>query len=69
MKNKRKLDVQVWRESSLVLIVPLTGEARRWLVSHVVDALTFGNSYAVETRYAQPILSGMVEDGLRVATV
>jgi hypothetical protein len=68
-KKTKKYDAQVWQESSLVLIIPITANARRWLLAHVVDALTFGNTYAVETRYAQPILAGMAQDGLQVATV
>jgi hypothetical protein len=65
----KKYDAQVWQESSLVLIIPITGAARSWLLAHVVDALTLGNMYAVETRYAQPILAGMAQDGLSLATV
>ena len=68
-KKSAPCDVQVWQESSLVLIIPITSTARRWLVSHLVDALTFGNMFAVDSRYAPPILTGMSDDGLVIATV
>lgn len=59
------MDVRVENHGSVVLLRPLTDAATNWMEDHLpADAQRWGNAVVVEPRYAQPILDGMVADGL-----
>lgn len=58
-------DFQVRNDGSIVLLQPVTDAGREWCEVHLPeDCPTFGSSFAIETRYAGPILEGMDSDGL-----
>jgi hypothetical protein len=49
---------------TIVLIRPLTGDVKDWLVEHTNDeAQWFGNALVVEPRYVGDIVEGLVEQG------
>lgn len=61
-------DVTLADHGTIALLTPLTEEAIAWCTAHLPDdALRHGAAYAVEPRYAGPILDGMSEAGLQVA--
>ena len=53
---------------SVVRLTPLADADRAWLAEHVQydDGQMFGHGVVIEPRYAQPILEGLVADGLTV---
>ena len=54
--------------SSLVLVLPVSPEAKAWIEEHVdPEAQWFGRSLVVEPRYVEAILDGMSRDGLVLA--
>jgi hypothetical protein len=58
-------DFTIENHGSLFLVRPLTEAARDWLNDHVADeAQWFGGALAVEPRYVDALVEGMVEDGL-----
>lgn len=58
-------DFSVENHGSIVLLRPLTPAAEAWIEEHIPDdAQTFGNAIAVEPRYIQDIINGIVADGL-----
>lgn len=62
-----QLDVSVEDHGSLWLFRPLTEEAKTWIDDNVEDAaLWFGGALAVEARFAQAMVEGMLADGLEV---
>ncbi|MGB7934705.1 MAG: hypothetical protein WCH04_21290 [Gammaproteobacteria bacterium] len=55
-------------ESSISLLYPMTDEARGWIDEHISDeAQWFGKGLVIEWRYVDPIIEGIVNDGLEVA--
>jgi len=49
---------------TIVLIRPLTPDAKAWLLEHVdPEAQWFGDALAAEPRYAEVIAETFVEDG------
>lgn len=62
-------DVQVINNLSVVIIDPVSDEAKEWCAEHLPeDAMRWGVcGYVVEPRYANDILDGMMADGLLVA--
>lgn len=61
----KKDDFDVNNQGSIVLLTPMTPAAHEWVETHLPDdALTFGPSIAIEHRYAEDILEGIVQDGL-----
>lgn len=65
--STREIDIAVENHFSIVLLRPLSHPGREWLESHVADdAQWFGNALVCELRYAEPIVSGAIEDGLVV---
>jgi hypothetical protein len=54
-----------WDGGSIVLVRPLSEAAEAWLAEHIADdAMWFGGALAVEPRYIEALIDGMVEDGL-----
>ena len=63
--NVEKIDFQVRGEGTLWLLWPISNEAVAWCDEHLPeDAPMFGNAFAIEARYAEPIFNGLIEDGL-----
>jgi len=51
---------KIINEGTIVLFQPLTSAAQDWWAGNVdPDAMTFGNAYAVEHRYAPDIIEGI----------
>jgi hypothetical protein len=51
--------------ATVYLVVPVSDAAKEWLDVHIdEDATWHGNGVAVEHRYIEDILLGMVADGL-----
>jgi hypothetical protein len=64
---KAKLDVSVEDHGSLWLFRPITEDAKTWIDDNVEDAaLWFGGALAVEARFVQALIEGMLADGLEV---
>jgi len=60
-------DFTVCDEGTIVLLTPETEAAKEWVKTNLPDdAMTFGNGIAIEHRYADDILTGIVDDGLTV---
>lgn len=58
-------DFAITNHGSIFTIRPLTATAQIWWNHHIdPDALQFGGAYAVEPRYVEPIVNGMLEEGL-----
>ena len=47
---------------TIVLIRPLTEEVDEWLHENT-DGQWFGNALAVEHRYVEPLVQGMIDEG------
>lgn len=61
-------DVEVVNEGSIVLLKPQTPEGSQWLQEHCQHESWqwFGHALAVEPRYAEAVIDGMIADGLGV---
>ncbi len=60
-----KTDVHVTNHHSILLVLPLTDRAAKWISENVQDdAQWFGRSLVVEPRYLADLCRGMEEDGL-----
>ena len=60
-------DFTVNDQGSIVLLVPLTPQAETWVKDNLPeDRLTFGLSVVIEHRYADDIIQGIINDGLRI---
>ena len=63
----RVVDVQVVHHGTVVLFHLNTPKASQWADEHIPDdAMWIGDAFAVEPRYAQAIIDGMRQDGLKV---
>ena len=63
-----KPDVTIQGEGTIYLATPESEAARAWMREHVQeDATYYGDALVVEHRYAEPLVVGMILDGLRVA--
>ena len=52
---------------SVILMVPLTSDARRWIMKHIEeDVPRLGQGFAVEPRYFASLLEAIALDGLAV---
>lgn len=51
---------------SIVLLLPLTEEAQKWVAEHfdADSCITWSKSVVIEPRYLGPILDGIINDGL-----
>jgi hypothetical protein len=59
-------DIEVYNTGTIILLSPLTNMGEDWLEEHLEDPLRWGRGFAVEPRYVEPILEGIVEAGLRL---
>lgn len=60
-------DFLVCGEGNLMMLQPLTEPAKEWVREHLPsDAPKFGSAVAIEHRYAQDIVNGILDDGLTV---
>lgn len=67
---QQKVDFDVTDHGTIVLLTPMTPAAHDWVQENLPDdALTFGPSIAIEHRYAEDVLIGIVEDGLSIHTI
>lgn len=52
---------------TVCMLMPLTAQARRWVNRHLPeDAQQFGGAIAISHRYADDIVTGIIEAGLEV---
>jgi len=58
------MDVTVQNEGTIFLFHLHTDAAREWVGEYVPDPAWFGESLAVEHRYARDLAQGMLDDGL-----
>lgn len=66
-KMRQAIDVTVEDHGSLCLIRPESEGASEWVEEYVEgSALWWGDSLAIEARYAPDLVSGMAQDGLVV---
>jgi len=61
-------DVEVKNEGSVVLLIPMSDRGKDWIDENLQleSWQWYGNAAAVEARYADPIVDGMMDDGLEV---
>lgn len=61
-------DARVENHGSLFLIQPYTVKAAEWISEHTADdAIYWAGALVVEPRYAQALVEGMREAGLKVS--
>lgn len=60
------VDVTVQDEGTIVLLHLISESAKTWVAENVESAPRVGDAIAVEHRYADPIIDGMLADGLVV---
>lgn len=62
-------DIRIEDNGSISLVRPLTRKAKDWIDENVQDdAQWFGRALVVEPRYLPFLVSGMVEEGLRLSS-
>src|SRR3546814_7522561 len=67
-RGRGMTDFHVTDAGSLVMVEPVTDDAKAWCARHLPDdAPMWGNSYAVEQRFVEDILVGIHEEGLSYA--
>jgi hypothetical protein len=60
-------DFNVQNEGSIFILNALTPRASLWCAEHLPhDATRWGNGYVIEPRYIEPIVDGIVDDGLTI---
>lgn len=61
------IDVEVTGSGTVYAMHPLTEAAHRWLEDNIgPDATWYGDALMVKSRYLDPIIEGMLDDGLEV---
>jgi hypothetical protein len=66
--SKIEPDARINDHGSIVLITPLSSEAKVWLDDNTPrSAIYWGGAIVVEHRYADNMIAGMILDGLEVA--
>lgn len=60
-------DIEIVNGGSVVLLVPVTDDGRRWVAENLDGAMWYGQGVVVEPRYLAPIVEGMEDGGLSVA--
>ena len=61
-------DFEIIDHGSIVMLSPITNDAQDWCDEHLPeDAQWMGGACAIESRYVNDIISGIVDDGLTVA--
>jgi hypothetical protein len=69
MSKSISADFTVTDGGSVCLLTPTTSAARRWLDENIgEDAIYLGRGLAVERRFVDQIIEGIVADGFRVST-
>ncbi len=67
MANQQPIiDVTVENHGSIVLLRPITSNARAWIDENVAWEQSFGNAIVVEPRYVGDIVIGLIEAGFVV---
>jgi hypothetical protein len=62
-----RADFHVINHGSIFTFRPLNDDAQQWWDDNVdPDALSFGGAYAVEPRYAVPLIEGICDEGFTV---
>lgn len=63
------MDFTVMNYGSLVMVTPLSDAAQEWIAENVDQEgwQWFGGGLAVEHRYADDLIDGMLNDGLKGA--
>lgn len=65
--TKPEFDIIMRDEGSLIIFFPNTITGSDWLDEHLPDDCPMvGKGYAVEPRYALPIMEGIIADGLNL---
>lgn len=65
--NARALpDFVVRNHGSVFLFQPCTARAKQWIEDQVVDPQYFGQSLAVDARYAFDLADGIFDEGFRI---
>jgi hypothetical protein len=63
-------DFEVQDEGTIVLLKPVSDEAKEWGESHIdQEAERWGVAYVIEPRYLADIIEGIVNHGLTVESV
>jgi hypothetical protein len=61
------VDVQVFGGGTVFLLLPVSDEAKAWLNQHTEeDAPHLGHALAVEHRYLEDLIHGLVDAGFNV---
>lgn len=61
------MDIQIQNEGSIYLIRGISENGQQWLDDHISDdAQMFGDVIVVEHRYIDDIVSGIIQDGLKL---
>ena len=69
MSKSISADFTITDGGSVCLLTPTTSAARRWLDENIgEDAIYLGHGLAVERRFIDQIIEGIVADGFRVST-
>lgn len=67
MSTVQVTDIMVQNHGSIVLVYPVSSEAREWIEQNVSDeSQWFGGGLVVEPRYVENLIQGMLNDGLVV---
>lgn len=60
-------DFTLTNHGTLVLLNPETEIARSWCAEHLpADVLHWGGAAVIEPRYVDPIVDGLINDGLTI---
>lgn len=63
-------DFQFHRDGSLCVLLPLNTLAQSWADENLsTHTLRVGTGYAIETRFANPIISALLDDAYNVEAV
>ena len=63
------IDFALADHGTIAVLTPKSAAARAWCEEHLPeDAQRLGAGYAIEPRYADPILDGIAEEGLSVSS-
>jgi hypothetical protein len=70
VRVKPVVDFLLAHHGSICLLTSLTPAGDAWLDEHIPpDAPTWGQGFAIEPRYVEPIIDGLMADGLFVEEV
>ncbi len=63
-RDENGFDIRVSNHGSIFLVHPVSERGRNWVDDHLDHAQKLGNAAAVEHRYIEPIVNGILEDCL-----